>query len=115
MEAEKMREAGIAYEEALRRFCGNEALYQKFLKKFLQDHNMELLKDAFQNGQDEEVFRAAHTLKGVCLNLGINRLADACEGICRKFRAEEEITARDIEQAERLHGEVARAIEEEVE
>ena len=56
------------------------SLITKFITKFLDDSSFSELCDALQKGQREEAFRAAHTLKGVCANLGFDQLgASACK------------------------------------
>lgn len=67
--------AGINVKEALDRFCGNSALYLKFLLKFPQDPNFALLEKYMGEENDcEEAFKCAHTLKGVTGNLSLNEM-----------------------------------------
>lgn len=49
-------------------------LIRRFIAKFLDDGSYPELCRAMEQGQTEEVFRAAHTLKGVSANLGFDRL-----------------------------------------
>ena len=49
-------------------------LIRKFIAKFLDDGSYPELCQAMEQGQTEEAFRAAHTLKGVSANLGFDRL-----------------------------------------
>ena len=49
-------------------------LIRKFIAKFLADGSYPELCRAMEQGQTEEAFRAAHTLKGVSANLGFDRL-----------------------------------------
>ena len=49
-------------------------LIRRFIAKFLDDGNYPELCRAMEQGQTEEAFRAAHTLKGVSANLGFDRL-----------------------------------------
>lgn len=51
--------------EVLLRFGGNEGLLIKFLKKFAADQTFAALTSALKDERGEEVFRAAHTLKGI--------------------------------------------------
>ena len=53
---------------------GSEALVRRFAMKFAGDPSFRQLKDALAAKDGETAFRAAHTLKGVCLNLGFDRL-----------------------------------------
>ena len=68
---------GADYQNTLNRFP-NEAFIKKFVLKFLDDNSYANLKEAIAAGNVEEAFRAAHTLKGVCLNLA-GELAGAKE------------------------------------
>ena len=49
-------------------------LIRRFIAKFLDDGSYPELCRAMEQGQTEEAFRAAHTLKGVSANLGFYRL-----------------------------------------
>ena len=49
-------------------------LIRRFIAKFLDDGSYPELCRAMEQGQTEESFRAAHTLKGVSANLGFDRL-----------------------------------------
>lgn len=61
------------YEGVLGRLC-NETLVDRFVNKFVQDPSNKLLVDSMETKNWEEAFRAAHTLKGVSLNLGFTQL-----------------------------------------
>ena len=69
------------YEEVLGRFAGNKMLVEKFARKFLDDPSYQLLKQDY-----EEAFRAAHTLKGVCANLGFTQLFKVSSDITEELR-----------------------------
>ena len=64
---------GGSYEETLGRIPGREMLC-KFLGAFLQDPSFSQLCAAMDSGDPEAAFLAAHTLKGVCGNLGLGGL-----------------------------------------
>ena len=49
-------------------------LIRRFIAKFLDDGSYPELCRAMEQGQTEEAFRTAHTLKGVSANLGFDRL-----------------------------------------
>ncbi len=53
---------------------GSEAAVAHFAVRFLSDGSMRELNSAFKAGDVESAFRAAHTLKGVALNLGFTEL-----------------------------------------
>ena len=61
------------YEEVKRRFL-TDARIRRFTLLFLQDSSMEELRAAMKEQNCEKAFQAAHTLKGVCLNLGFTGL-----------------------------------------
>lgn len=83
----KIKEAEVDVEGALDRFCGNSALYEKFLGKFLQDDNFKKIGDAVEAGDSQEMLMAAHTLKGVAGNLGLNGLMKACAEMVVQLRS----------------------------
>ena len=59
---------GSDYDGVLKRL-GSEALVKRFAVKFLNDPSFQELTDGLAAQDGEKAFRAAHTLKGVCLNL----------------------------------------------
>lgn len=65
---------GSNYEKALMRMCNKESMLAKFAKKFPTDPTYAGLVEAYGNGDMPTAFRMAHTLKGVCLNLGLDKL-----------------------------------------
>ena len=64
---------GSDFEGVLGRM-GSEAMVKRFALKFLDDPSYGNLVKAVEEQNAEEAFRAAHTLKGICLNLGLDRL-----------------------------------------
>lgn len=64
---------GADFEDVLGRL-GSEKLIERFALKFLEDDSYSNLKGALAEKNAENAFRAAHTLKGVCLNLGLKNL-----------------------------------------
>lgn len=84
---EKLMGAGIDVPVALERFMGNEALLERFLKKFLKDASYEKLVAAIDAHHGEEALAAAHTLKGVSGNLAMTELFDLLTQQVAAFRA----------------------------
>lgn len=82
-----LEDNGFDVEGTMKRFLNNDALYMKCLKKFLDDQSFEILKKAYEEGNCEEAFRAAHTMKGFVSNLGINRLYEVVNPMVEKLRA----------------------------
>lgn len=86
---EVLVKAGVDVEGSIRRFCGNEGLYEKFLLKFLADDNFDKIAPALEADDFEAALIAAHTLKGVSANLGINRVYEIASKIVELIRKEE--------------------------
>ena len=64
----------------------SERLVQKFVLKFLDDGSFNLLCSSYDAGNWEEAFRAAHTIKGMCQNLGFTRLGDSGHELTEALR-----------------------------
>ena len=60
---------GIDIAELSERFMNNDALMTRFLSRFPQDKNHDMLKRALADGDVQAAYNAAHTLKGVTGNL----------------------------------------------
>lgn len=86
---DKLRAAGLDVDKTVERFAGNDSLYERFLKKFSTDPTYGQLLEAMDAGPGEDLFRSAHTLKGLSSNLGMVRLSELCDEIVRKLRANE--------------------------
>lgn len=65
---------GCNIEEALNRLLQDRSLYYKFLCDFKKDENFYLLKNALINGEMDSSILYAHTLKGLCANLGFEKI-----------------------------------------
>ena len=78
---------GGNYDEAVSRLMG-EAMLRRFLMKFPNDPSFAALKQAVGSGDREEAFRAAHTIKGLCLNFGFGRLLASSEALTEALRYE---------------------------
>lgn len=65
---------------------GSEAMIRRFVLKFLQDPSFSTLADGFAKQDAEVAFRAAHTMKGVCANLGFDRLYTPAAALTEKLR-----------------------------
>ncbi len=76
---------GMGYENVLGRL-GSDAIIKKFVIKFLDDASFTGLKEGLKEQDGEKAFRAAHTLKGICLNLGFDTLYKPCAEITEALR-----------------------------
>ena len=74
------------YEEVLGRFAGNKMLVEKFARKFVDDPSYQMLTETLEKKDYEEAFRAAHTLKVVCANLGFTQLFKVSRDITEELR-----------------------------
>lgn len=104
---------GADYEDVSRRLRSEERIL-KFLKMIGKDTNFKDLCDAMEEQDYEKAFRAAHTLKGVLLNLGLSvqgkNAADLTEAL-RGRRGSEEIEPL-FTQLVSSYGEMCSAIKE---
>ena len=78
---------GGNYDETVSRMMG-EAMLRRFLMKFPNDPSFAALKQAVESGAREEAFRAAHTIKGLCLNFGFGKLLASSEALTEALRSE---------------------------
>lgn len=76
---------GGDFEGVQKRF-GSEMLVEKFAIKFLNDSSFQDLEDGLKEKDAEKAFRAAHTLKGICLNLGFDALYEVSAALTEKLR-----------------------------
>ena len=76
---------GADYPDVLRRM-GKADRVERFLRKLPQDGSFSLLCSSVSDGNIEEAFRAAHSLKGICANLGLSRLYDSSSALCDALR-----------------------------
>ncbi len=67
----------------------SERLVQKFMLKFLDDGSYDLLCSSMASGDWDQAFRASHTIKGVCQNLGFTRLGQSSHDLTEALRAHE--------------------------
>ncbi len=77
---------GGNYKEAEERLM-SEKFISKYIVKYLDDKSFDNLISQWNGERNEELlFRAAHTLKGVCLNLALSNLSQIAEPITENFR-----------------------------
>ena len=80
--------AGIGSDYAdVERRLGSERIVTHFALRFRTDRTYSNLETAVAAGAAEDAFRAAHTLKGVCSNLGFDRLYRVAATLTEKLRA----------------------------
>lgn len=76
---------GGGYEEVLSRLRTEDRI-KRFALKFLKDPSYQSLVDSLAAGDYETAFRAAHTLKGVCQNLGFAKLHESSSALTEQLR-----------------------------
>jgi two-component system sensor histidine kinase/response regulator len=104
--------AGVDVDRGLAICAGNEDLYRKLLLKFASDNAgfEQVFLDAQSSEEAEAAIRAAHTLKGVAANLGVQELASAAgvlEAACREGAAGAELSLKLRQLTEQLEPVIA--------
>ncbi len=82
----QLEESGADVETTLKRFVGNDAIYQKFLGKFPNDPNYANLGANIESGNYEEAYKCAHALKGVVGNLGLTPIFENVSTLVEELR-----------------------------
>lgn len=96
------RRLGGDYSQVLLRLPSG-SLVKKFIIKFLDDGSFAGLCQAMSQGDRAVAFREAHTLKGVCANLGFEKLRQSASELTEILRPETaEIPASAGVQLERV-------------
>ena len=93
---------GSDFEKAVTRMCNKESMLIKFAKKFPNDPTYPGLIDAFEGGDMPTAFRMAHTLKGVCLNLGLDKLQASASELTEALRNTESVADNASELLEKV-------------
>ena len=74
----------------------SERMVQKFVLKFLDDPNYDALCRSLESGDVEAAFRAAHTIKGTCMNLGFAKLQHSGSLMTEALRSGDLAAARGL-------------------
>jgi chemotaxis protein histidine kinase CheA len=101
---------GVDISAPLHRFADNGSMLTRFLKKVTADPTYVGLKQFIADQNWGEAFRAAHTLKGVSLNMDLAPLAAASSNLTEYLRPYETI-APDAVRAGELFDEVTKQYE----
>lgn len=75
-----------------------EERIQKFVLRILNDSSYDLLCTSMKERNMPEAFRAAHTIKGICQNLSLDRLFKSSNCLAELLRNREEY-GEDLEPA----------------
>lgn len=82
----QLEESGADVDVTLKRFMGNEAIYMKFIMKFLDDKNYDGIMEGIGTHDYAKAFGCAHSLKGVAGNLGLNPVYEVSSKITELLR-----------------------------
>jgi HPt (histidine-containing phosphotransfer) domain-containing protein len=82
----EMIDYGMDLDGALHRFLGMEEMYVSFLHKYVQDESISNMEKAYEQKDVEELFKAAHSIKGLSSNLGINPVWDVSSKLTEMTR-----------------------------
>jgi chemotaxis protein histidine kinase CheA len=85
-------EVGGDYDDIISRLRTEERI-SKFAGMFAKDESYNTLVKTLDEGNVEEAFRAAHTMKGMCQNMAFRKLYESSHTITETLRA------KDIEKA----------------
>ena len=85
-EKRRLADSGVAVEEALERFMGQEDIYVSFLHRFLVDPTIAQLRSCVEEEQAAEGFEWAHTLKGVAANLSLTGVLEVIAPMVETLR-----------------------------
>lgn len=85
---EQLETLKVSYDEVLGRFLGKEDFYLRMLKKFLDDKNFEGLEQTAEKKNWPEAFKYAHTVKGLCGNLGLDGILEYVVPLTEELRNE---------------------------
>lgn len=83
---EAFEQLNLDYNELLSRFFEDEQLVTRFLKKFPADKSFEQLCKAKEAQDYKQMEVAAHTLKGIAGNLGLQSLFEPAQALVTAIR-----------------------------
>lgn len=99
---------GEDYDDVIGRLRAESRVY-KYVMKYPDDKNFDLLISSMKEKNYADAFRAAHTVKGTALNFSFNSFAAIASEITEKLRNSEDTAA--IEADPDLDGLIAQASE----
>ncbi len=101
---------GGNYDDVMSRLRTDERVI-KFLGKVAADGSFALLEKSLAERNMEEAFRAAHTMKGICLNLSLTALFESAAKITEALRGRTDYGDDLVPMFEELKTEYVRNIE----
>lgn len=76
---------GGDYDEVMSRL-GKEERVVKYLLRFIESDPIADFDKALKENNIEECFRNLHSIKGMCLNLGLGNLEKSSSQLCEEYR-----------------------------
>lgn len=86
---------GGDYKEIMGRLK-TETRIVKFAGMFLRDGSYDMLAKCLEDGNADEGFRAAHTMKGMCQNMAFTRLYTSVHEVTETLRTKDLDKAKEI-------------------
>lgn len=78
-------QVGGDYDEVMSRLMKEDRIL-KYVSRFPDSEDYPLLLESLEKCDWESAFRASHTIKGVCLNLGLGKLGKSSSELCETMR-----------------------------
>ncbi len=97
---------------AKERFMNNEALYKRFLLKFPANPVMADLEQHLKDGNVDEAFRDAHTMKGMVGNLSLNKLIGIAAKVTETLRAGKKPGEEEMDELRTAYNAAVEAVNE---
>lgn len=116
MNREKLIEAGIDYDEGVKRFAGKAAIFEKYLVRLFEVQLMENLKEQLEKEDYKTAFRTAHDLKGSAGNLSVNIFQKKICELVETLRGEGPYTEANTQfaEAKKLYEIAEKAVKEQI-
>lgn len=89
MDEDILKQAGIDYEDGVRRCGDNADLYAKLLGLFLADDNFEAACASLADKDYEQLFSHTHEIKGMSGNMSISEVYDTSSNVVALLRAQD--------------------------
>ncbi len=93
---EELTEAGVDMDDALKRFMGNSALFERLIKKLPENVKKYDVAESFEKKDYENALSGAHSLKGTMGNLSVKTLFDGYTKIVNFLRANQNEEAEEV-------------------
>lgn len=93
---DELVDAGVDIDDALKRFMGNSALFEKLVKKLPENIKKYEVAEYFEKKDYESALSSAHSLKGTMGNLSVKVLFDGYTQVVNYLRANQNEEAEKV-------------------